>query len=179
MDSFGTAVESVVGNSSPLNPDSQPRLMPSGIRAIQWVAAGLLGGWLGSDAFSFHGWVLVALVMVGTLSLREALRWWQLGRCDGAFRLRSPVAMVVSFGVVGGLLLSLLVWLIGLGFGGVLARLPRIGAEAWLRCLGGAAMVAPLFGFSWILAQRRQSSSDQEQRGSRAVPGTSLSNDRP
>jgi hypothetical protein len=145
-------------------------MMPSGIWAIQWVAAGLLGGWLGSDAFSFHGWALVALVMVGTLSLREALRWWQLGRRDRDFRWRSLVAMVVSIGVVGGLLLSLLVWFMALVFGSVLARLPGVGEEAWLRCLAGAGVVAPLFGLSWVLAQRQQSSSDQEQRGSPAEP---------
>jgi hypothetical protein len=136
-------------------------MVPSGIWAIQWVAAGPLGGWLGSDAFSFHGWALVALVMVGTLSLREALRWWQLGRRDGGFRLRSLLAMVVSTGVVGGLLLSLLVWLLALAFGSVLARLPGVGEEAWLRCLAGAAVVAPLFGLSWVQAQRQQSSSGQ------------------
>jgi hypothetical protein len=145
-------------------------MVPSGIWAIQWVAAGPLGGWLGSDAFSFHGWALVALVMVGTLSLREALRWWQLGRRDGDFRWRSLLAMVVSIGVVGGLLLSLLVWLLAIAFGSVLARLPGVGEEAWLRCLAGAGVVAPLFGLSWVLAQRQQSSSGQEQRGSRAEP---------
>ena len=157
-------------DSSPSTPASRIRIMPSGIWAIQWVAAGPLGGWLGSDAFSFHGWALVALVMVGTLSLREALRWWQLGRRDGDFRLRSLFAMVFYIGVVGGLLLSPLVWLMAIVFGRVLARLPWVGGEAWLRCLTGAGVVARLFGLSWVLAQRQQSSSDQEQRGSPAEP---------
>ena len=166
----GPGAVSVVGDSSPLAPDSRPRMVPIGIWAIVWVAAGLLGGWLGSDAFSFHGWALVALAMVGTLSLREALRWRQLGHRDGAFRWRSLVAMVVSFGVVGGLLLSLLVWLMAIAFGSMLARLPEVGAEAWLRCLAGAGVVAPLFGLSWVQAQRQRSSSDQEQRGSPGEP---------
>jgi hypothetical protein len=95
-----------------------------------------------------------------------------LGRRDGAFRWRSRVAMVVSMGVVGGLLLSPLVWFLAIVFGGVLARLTGVGAEAWLRCLAGAAMVAPLFVLSWVRAQRQRSSSDQEQRGSPAEPGT-------
>ena len=145
-------------------------MAPIGIWAILWVAAGPLGGWLGSDAFSLHGWALIALVMVGTLSLREALRWWQLGRRDGDFRWRSLVAMVASFGVVGGLLLSPLVWFMALVFGSVLARLLGVGEEAWLRCLAGAGVVAPLFGLSWVLAQRQRSSSDQKQRGSPTEP---------
>lgn len=146
-------------------------MVPRWIWAIQWVAAGALGGWLGSDAFSFQGWVFVAVVMVGTLSLSEALRWWELGRRDGDFRLRSLLAMVISFAVVGGLLLSLLAWLGALILGSVLARLPGVSEEAWLRCIAGAGVGAALFVLSRVLAQRQQSSPGQEQRGSRAEPG--------
>ena len=152
---------------APPSPASRPPMLPTWIWAIQWVTAGGIGGWLGPETLSWLGWGLVAAMMVGTLSLSEALRWRKLGRRDGSYSPRSLLAMVVSFGLLGGLLLSALVWLVAGVLGNLVARVPGVGEEAWLRCLAGAGAGAALCALSRVLQQRQRAAAGQEQAAAR------------
>jgi hypothetical protein len=140
-------------------------MVPFGMWDLVWIVAGVTGGLLGRDVASWHGWGLVALVMVGTLSLSAMVRWWRLGRGDGSYRPRSLPAMVVSFGVLGGLLLSVVGWPVAVAFGTVLSRVPGLDDHVVLRCLAGAGAVAPLFvAARWL--PRRQAVPGRGQAGS-------------
>jgi hypothetical protein len=129
-------------------------MVPFGIWSLVWIVAGVIGGLLGREVVSWLGWGLVALVMIGTLSLSATMRWWTLGRRDGTYSPRSLVAMVVSFGVLGGLLLSVVGWPVAVAFGTALSRVPGLDEQVALRFLAGAGAVAPLFVAARFLPRR-------------------------
>src|SRR5262249_46296727 len=107
-------------------------MVPFGMWALVWVVAGGCGGVVGRPGGSWPGWGLGALGMGGTLTLRAAMRWWGLGR-DGSDSPRSLLAMVVSFAVPGGLLLSVVGWPVAVAFGMVLSRVPGLDDRVVLR----------------------------------------------
>jgi hypothetical protein len=129
--------------------------VPLSVWFVFCIVVGLLAGYLGQEVLSVKGVLLVVLVGIVLLSYCEVRRWLRLARQDGNYSPRSLVAVVLSFGVLGGAWFGILVWLFALLVAWVLVRLPGVGADDLFRSLLGAAVGAAFFFLVAFLARKR------------------------
>src|SRR5262245_51755522 len=110
----------------PSNGATRPALLPLVIWFALLPVAGAYGGWLGHDFVGWQNFALALGVGVAGTMMSVAISWLQnpVLHEDGSYVLRSLLAVVVAYGVVGGLFVGLILWLVAAVLGGIGARLP-------------------------------------------------------
>src|SRR5262245_46296264 len=170
-----TEPNSVTSESSSDGAADGPRVPPRPPRmfVLCWassiVLGGAYGGWQGDAFVGFHSALACAAAGVILSSGYQLLAWCRNpGRYeDGRLHFRSLLALVVSLGILGGLLLGVVLWLTGLVVSVAVARIAAAGipmllppgwADETMRTLMGAVggiLIAAITAWGMLYRRKR------------------------